>query len=461
MATVVIAGRPNVGKSTLFNRLLGQSRSIVHDQPGVTRDRVFARLNLGGREVWLVDTGGYGAESEETEVQRMVESQVRQSLDEADVILLLFDAREGPLPADEVLVTAVRKTGKPTVAIANKADPGARDLLTDEFRKFGLRPLIEISAEHKSGLEDVREAILKALPETDDAAAKPEEEGTVSVAFVGRPNVGKSSLINRILREPRLLVSEVPGTTRDVIDISVESGEKKFLLLDTAGVRRRPKMSGTVEEFSAVRALRAVERSDVSVLVLDAAESLTTQDARIAAAVVEKGAGLVLAANKWDLLEDGPGRRNRFRDDAYAEAQFLRFAALKFVSAKTGAGTDQILTEAWRIRQRLRKRFSSEALKAVFESVSSIDLGVGRSEGRLILHSLSQSDEEGPPTFFVWCNDPRLAYTELERYWRNAIGKALELEGIPLRVTFRRKPSGRWASNREPRRRTRSRHGRP
>ncbi len=458
MPTVVIAGRPNVGKSTLFNRLLGQSRSIVHDQPGVTRDRVFARLNLDGRSFWLVDTGGFSADAEASGVQGMVEAQVARSLEEATVVLLVFDAREGPLAADENIVQTVRRLGKPFVAILNKIDPGAKDLATHEYYRLGLAPLIEISAEHKLGLETLREAILKALPpETDEPALRAEEEGVVSVAFVGRPNVGKSSLINRILKEPRMLVSEIPGTTRDVIDTAVESAGKKFRLLDTAGLRRRPKMSGTVEEFSAVRALRAIERAEVSVLVIDASEPLTTQDARIGAAIVERGAGLVLAANKWDLLKDHPNVRKRYRDDAFAEAPFLRFAALKFVSAKSGLGVDQILTEAWRIRQRLEKRFSNDELKVVFESLSGVDHGVGRSKGRLSLFSLTQAQEKGPSTFFLWCNDPRLAYPELERYWRNALGEMLELEGVPIRVIFRRKPGGRKRSNRRPRKQTRSR----
>jgi GTP-binding protein len=454
MTTVVIAGRPNVGKSTLFNRLLGESRSIVHNQPGVTRDSVVGRILLDGKSVRLVDTGGYAAGSEPGEIQDLVENQVRRVLDEASVVVLVLDARAGLLPADSELASFLRKSGKPVIGVLNKVDPDATDLLRHEFYRLGISPLIEISAEHKLGLETLKEAISQAV--SGAPAVEKIAESSTSVAFVGRPNVGKSSLINRILKEPRLLVSKLPGTTRDVIDVLVEKEGRKYLLLDTAGLRRKPKMSGTVEEFSAVRSMRAVERADVVVLLLDASQQITAQDARVAAAIVEKGRGLLLAANKWDLLSDNPAARKNFREDIYAEAPFLRFAALKFVSAKTGMGADQILTEADGIRQRGEKRFTKAELEEIFDAISSGDQPGGRHGGRMRLFSLSQADEGKGMTFFLWCNDPRLSFPELERYWRTALNRALRLEGVPIGVTLRRKPPDGRRKNRSPLRKTKS-----
>jgi GTP-binding protein len=281
-----------------------------------------------------------------------------------------------------------------------------------------------------------------------DAEAEPAWVGAVvaSITFLGRPNVGKSSLINAILREPRVAVSEIPGTTRDVVDTFVTTENGQFCLLDTAGVRHRGKVTDEIESVSALRSLRSIGRCDVAVLVVDATDQITTQDERISSAVVEKGCGLLIAVNKWDLVQDSDQARQKFREELYVNAPFLRFAGVRFVSALSGMGVDSILRDAKRIRERRSKVFSSDELRSVFDELSMVSPG-GSVGYRLRLHSLSQAGER-IPTFFVWCNDPRFTPKEYERFWENELTTRLRLEGIPIRVIFRRRPKKNARSGR-------------
>lgn len=453
---ITIVGRPNVGKSTLFNRLVGQRRSIVHDRPGITRDRIFALAPLQKGQVWLVDTGGLG-NPEGGALADVVNQQVDQAVEEANLLLFLLDGREGLTALDEEIAAYLRKRGKPMLAVVNKMDPAARKTSSEEFFKLGFDPLLEVSAEHNSGIDALRESIesqFSSNPAFEISAAE-RRNVTASLAFLGRPNVGKSSLINAILKEPRVAVSDAPGTTRDVVDTFLETGEGTFTLLDTAGLRRKTKVTDEIEAVSAIRALRAIGRCDVAVLVLDAADQMTTQDERIGGAVVEQGCGLLVAANKWDLVKDSESSRHEFREELYEKAPFLRFAAVRFVSAKTGLGVQSILKDAKRIRERKAKIFTPQELDPEFDDLAQYSPG-GKAGYKLRLHSLTQAQER-LPTFFVWCNDPRWATPEYERFWENELTLRLKLEGIPIRVIFRRKPTrGRNVSSAKGRPRTKA-----
>jgi len=430
IAVAAIVGRANVGKSTLFNRLLGRRRAIVHDRPGVTRDRVMALATLGERQFWLIDTGGLGARSDEF-LGREIGGQARRAMEEASIVLFVVDAREGLTASDEEITRDIRRLGKPVIFVANKVDPGSRSNALTELYRAGLGQPLQVSAEHSIGIEELRQKILAAVP--PDTSEEVGGASGIRVAFLGRPNVGKSSLINRILNEPRMIVSEMPGTTRDVVDVPVTLGDSDFVLLDTAGLRRRGKVDDRVEYFSAVQTLKAIDRADVVVLVLDAEEGLTTQDERIGSAAVERGTGLILAANKWDLCSDREEDRHQFREEAYATAPFLEFSPIRFVSALTGKGVEGLLLECRRIFKNRTKRFAeAELSKAFTETAASAP-----SVDRLRLSHLSQA-MESHPTFFLWCSDPRRVRAHFERYWVRALGPRLRLEGVPIRVVFRR-----------------------
>jgi len=441
-AVVAIVGRSNVGKSALFNRLIKKRRAIVHNSPHVTRDRIFASVAIEGRSIWLIDTGGLEV-GVTHEFSQPVSQQAMIAAKDADLLLVVFDGREGLLVKDEEIVNLLRVTNKPMVGVVNKIDPGFSNSLTPEFYRLGINPFIEVSAEHSRGIGLLESTISEILSEKGIKEEKLEgETGRVQVAFAGRPNVGKSSLINAILNEPRLIVSEIPGTTRDVVDTPLQYREISYLLLDTAGIRKRGKMENSLEYFSVTRALRAIDRADVIGLLMDAKDQLTTQDERIASAIMEKGRGLMLLANKWDLCQDSPAKRKEFREEIYSKAPFLKFAQVRFVSAKTGLGIEGILPEAFSIFKNRHRQFSKEGLQKVFVEISSAHVPGGSAGFRLRLNSLTMADES-IPTFFLWCNDPRLIEPAYERYWRNALCEKLELRGIPIRVIARRLPRGK------------------
>lgn len=437
---VTIVGRPNVGKSTLFNRWIGQRRAIVHDTPGVTRDRIFALAPLGEKTIWLVDTGGLEPGSQ-AEMADVIHEQVEKAASEANLLLIMFDGREGIVPADQKVVAKLRRLGKPVIGVVNKVDPETKKASSAEFNQLGIKNLVEISAEHNRGIGTLQEMV------EEEVASLFTEEGEVKadqtrVAFIGRPNVGKSSLINAILDESRLAVSNIPGTTRDVTDTPVEHDGSSYLLLDTAGIRKQGKQESAIEYYSVVRALHAIDRADVVVCVVDASEGITTQDARIASAAMEKGSGLLVAVNKWDLKDDRPSTRTTYREDLYLEAPFLRFADVRFVSAKSRMGIDRLLPRTRQIFRSLKRKYSQSELDRIFREITSAHSQMGQRGFRLQIKNLTAA-EERIPTFFVWCNDPRLVDEAYERYWRNMLGEKLHLVGVPLRVVFRRKQKRR------------------
>jgi GTP-binding protein len=301
-----------------------------------------------------------------------------------------------------------------------------------------LELLCPISAEHNIGTGGLEETILSKLPPPQEAVSSPEKRERTSIAFLGRPNVGKSSLVNALLREPRMAVSDVPGTTRDVVDTVLKGDAHDFVLLDTAGMRKKSRVVDDVEHVSVVKTLRAIERANVAVLVLDGSEPMTTQDKQIAAAAAERGCGLMVCVNKWDLQKDFPENRRKVREELYSVAPFLQFAAVRFISAKTGLGVDGILSSALRIQRAKTRSFTSQELRDAFDQISTAHVPAGKKGRPFRLIGLAHSTEK-ISTFFVWCNDPRQAPQDLERYWEKALGEVFELEGVPLRVIFRRR----------------------
>ncbi len=436
--TIVITGRPNVGKSTLFNRLVGRRRAIVHDRPGVTRDRISETLSLEGGQARLVDTGGFLVEESDV-LDAAVLSQIDQAMKEADLLLVVVDGREGLTYADEIVVKRARETGTKSLLVINKADPGSKKEAFDEFLRLGMSEVFEVSAEHSIGVESLREALGLELKGKllADVESEPDRE-TSKIAFIGRPNVGKSSLINAILNEPRLAVTEIAGTTRDVVDVEAEVEGHRYLLLDTAGIRRKFKVQDGVEKVSAATSFRSVERADVIILVLDATSPMTTQDERIVALALEQGKGFCVAANKWDLVRDSQRNRQEFREELYLKAPFLSFAVVRFVSAKTGMSVDTLLNEAKAIHRRQSKFFEPAKLKEVFRLILGEHPPKGKRSHRIRLSGLSQ-DPDFASRFFVWCNDPRWIDPSYERYWTNALQEHCQMKGLPLRVIFRRK----------------------
>src|SRR4030043_1958580 len=336
---IAIVGRPNVGKSTLFNRIAGGKKAIVWDEPGVTRDRNYADVDWEGKIFTLIDTGGFEPVSKDRIFIQMRE-QCQLAMDEADVILFLMDGKEGLTPSDKEIVDILRRLNKPVFYIVNKIDGPKHEEKVLEFYGLGVEPIYSISSEHGYGVNGLMEEVIKALPSLTE---KKWDKDVTKVAVVGRPNVGKSSLINRLLGYKRVLVDEVPGTTRDAIDSIFERDGKKYVLIDTAGIRRKSRIGLRLEKYSIVEALRTIDRSDVGLLLLDSKEGVTDQDARIGGFIHEKGKGCILVVNKWDLIEKDSQTMVEFERKIYSDLKYLSYAPILFISALTGQRVPKIL----------------------------------------------------------------------------------------------------------------------
>lgn len=445
---VAIVGRTNVGKSTLFNRLVGHRLAVVDDQPGITRDRLYAEVALNEHQVVLVDTGGLaGAESDELIVK--VKEQAVAALNEADVLVMLVDGREGLTVLDHEVAEVLRRTGKPVVLAANKLETSTEHL--EDFYELRLGQPLAISAQSARGVGELTEAIVEALPE----GLEPEEliEGETAIAIVGRPNVGKSAIINRLLGEERLIVSEVPGTTRDAVDIAVEYEGRPFRLVDTAGLRRRSKRAIGAEYYSSLRTLRAVQRSDVALLVLDASEGVTNQDARIAGEIEQAGRGIVLVANKWDLVQgmmsvpegatEGQQRRSErtHRQDLERIVRynmpFLAYATLLLTSAVTGEGLEDLLPTAREVAEQFNRRIETSKVNRTIQDAVLAHQPPGRGRRPLKIYYATQVDTR-PPNFVLKVNDPELCHFSYERYLRNRLREAFGLHGTPIKLRLER-----------------------
>jgi len=434
---VAIVGRPNVGKSTLFNRLLGGRKALVEDIPGTTRDRLYADVEWGDRAFTLVDTGGLDPTSDET-FATLIRRQVEVALAEADVVLFVVDAAQGLTATDMEIAAMLRRTGRPLLLVANKADSDRRQQGVVQFYELGLGEPIAVSAYHDLGLEDLRRALADLLPRVEAGVAPPAE---LALAIVGRPNVGKSMLLNAILGQERVVVSEVPGTTRDAIDTPLESGGRRLLLIDTAGIRRRGRIAPGLERHSVQRAQQAIRRCDVALLVIDASEGVTAQDTHIAGLVLEECKGLIVVANKWDLMPDTEEARQRFAAQALERLRFVPWAPLAFVSAKTGLNLEGLLDLALEVGEKRSQRVPTARLNAAIREAVARHPPPPVGKRQFKLYYVTQA-EVRPPTFVFFCNDPNLLHFSYRRYLENAIRRSFDFEGTAIRMVFRGRDEG-------------------
>jgi GTP-binding protein len=435
---VAVIGRPNVGKSTLFNRIVGRPLAIVHDQPGVTRDRHYADASSYDRDYTLIDTGGFDPGGED-EMKSGIIRQLQAAIAEADVILCVLDATTPPSSADSEEVALLRRANKPVIYLANKADTGREDALSSELYRLGMDRLIPVSALHGRGFDELERAIVEALPPSEPEPEDDGEEKPLAIAVIGKPNAGKSSLINRLLGEERLLVDSRPGTTRDTIDTVVERGGRKYQFVDTAGLRRKSKVikaNDTVEAISVMRAIRAIDRAEVVVLLFDAAEGVAEQDAKILGLAVDRGRAIVIGLNKSDLLdrEEMKKAEERARD----VLAFASWAELTSLSAKTGRGVDKLLKVVDGVAESFRKRVKTAELNRFFDTVLMTH-PPPTSGGRAPRFYYITQAGVAPPTFSISTNHPEYIHFSYQRYVSNAIRKQFEFVGVPLRVYYRAK----------------------
>ncbi len=447
---VAIVGRPNVGKSTFFNRMIGQQLAIVEDLPGTTRDRLYGDTDWNGREFTLIDTGGLELGTSDDMTAR-IRAQVQLAIEEADVIVFMVDARSGITEADADVADLLRRSGKPIVLAANKADNAARRQDAVEFYALGLGEPITLSANQGTGTGDVLDAITGALPPAAEEAEA--ETEAPRVAIVGRPNVGKSSLVNSVLGTDRVIVSEVPGTTRDAIDTQVEHNGQPLILIDTAGIRRRGRIGPGVEKYSVLRATRAIERSDVAVLLIDATEGITAQDVHIAGVIHEAGRGVVVVVNKWDLIkekrarhraglapamEDEPPDAQDFKEAVKRDLKFIPYAPVIFAAAKTGYHTGPILEAALKIHEERKRRIPTARLNEVVKA-AVLRHPPAHIKGRMLRVYYVTQAEVSPPTFIFFINDPELLHWSYQRYLENQLRLAFGFDGTAIRLNFRQR----------------------
>lgn len=437
-ATVAIVGRPNVGKSTLFNRIIGGRRAIVSERPGTTRDRHFGDAEWTGRRFWLVDTGGLVPESAEP-MDRAIARQVEFALAEADVILFVTDGREGVHPVDLSVAERLRKSGRPVLLAVNKLDNLERATEQYDFYRLGFGEPYGVSAAAGKGSGDLLDALVALLPPRTAA----EDVETIGVAVVGRPNVGKSSLVNRLLGEERHVVSPTAGTTRDAVDSVLRYHERSFTFIDTAGLRRRSKVADDLEFYSALRTERAVERADVCVLVVDAALGLHAQDLRIATAAWERGTALIIAVNKWDLIEDKDSSTARRGEDIVTErAPFLKFVPFIYVSAVTGQRVHQLLDLILLVGEERAKRVQTAEVNKVLEDLIARNSPPQKPGEEVKLLYASQIGTS-PPTIAIVSNRPLDVPEAYQRYLTNGFRDAWGFSGSPLRLKFTSRGSKR------------------
>lgn len=461
---VAIVGRPNVGKSTLFNRLARRRIALVEDVPGVTRDRHYWDVECDGRELTLIDTGGF-VPGEKDSLLRQVREQAQLAVEECDVILFVTDARAGLTTADQEVATYLRQSGKPVLVAANKLDSESQFVQAHaaEFFKLGLGEVFPISAEHGLGVGSLMEAVVGKLPplSPEELAARAqagkdaeewgeegppegeegpaeEEERPIRVAIIGRPNVGKSTLVNALLKEKRVVASEVPGTTRDPIDSELTYKERQVILTDTAGIRRKKTIAHRVEKFSVVAALKAMERSDVAVLLMDATEPAVDQDAKLAGIAEEKGRALVIVVNKWDLISTDQRKQELFREELKHALKFVGYAPIVFTSALTGAKVEKVLELAVELADQFRYRAPTPQLNRLLEHIAENHPAPIVGRGPLRVYYMAQVGT-APPTFALTCNRPDGVPDMYKRYLTNQLRKTFDLR-VPIRLLFRERP---------------------
>lgn len=432
---VAIVGRPNVGKSMLFNKLVGQRLSIVEDTPGVTRDRLYASCEWCGRQFDIVDTGGIEPNTD-SEILAFMREQAQIAINAADVIILVTDIRTGVTAADKEVANMLKRSRKPIVVAVNKADStGAADPALYEFYELGLGDPVAVSAVHGHGTGDLLDFCLEHFPEETESD---EENDTVSVAVIGKPNVGKSSLINQILGEKRVIVSDVAGTTRDAVDSYIENSHGRYIFIDTAGIRRKSKVEERVEKFSVMRAQLAIERADVCLIMIDGRDGVTEQDTKIAGLAHEAGKASIIVVNKWDLVDKETGTMEKMRKDIMRDLSFMSYAPIVFISALTGQRIDRIFELVNFANDQTNMRISTGMLNDVLADAQAKVQPPTDKGRRLKIYYMTQTGIK-PPNFVVFCNRRDLFHFSYQRYLENQIRAVFGLEGTPIRMVIRQK----------------------
>lgn len=446
---VALVGRPNVGKSTLFNRLADEQLAIVDDTPGTTRDRLLAEAEWNGVIFDIVDTGGIDPSSiasgkeplsiGSADFIREIRGQAEIAIQEADVVLFLCEAISGVTPADREVAQILRKAQKtedgisrpPVILVVNKADSANLRAQVTEFYELGMGEPFAISAVHGTGTGDLLDALVASFPHMET-----EEDDSVKIAIVGKPNVGKSSLLNRIVGQERVIVSDIPGTTRDAIDTRIEVDGIPVTLIDTAGIRRRGKVEPGVEKYSVVRSLRAIERADVALLVIDATSGLTAQDAHIAGFVLEAWKSVVVVVNKWDAIEKDNSTMERFTEQIRKNLNFMSYVPILFISAKTGQRVDQVMPLALKVQEERIARITTGALNRIIQAAQDKHVPTGRTGTSMRIYYGTQVRSD-PPTFMFYCNDPKLGHFTYLRFLENRLREAYPYTGTPIRIVLK------------------------
>ncbi len=431
---VAIVGRPNVGKSTLFNRIIGRLKAMVDDQPGVTRDRNYGNANRFEVPFILIDTGGFEPETSDR-LQQQMREQSQLAMEEADVILFVMDGRDGLTPADREVAEMLRRVDKPVFYVINKIEADRQELGIGDFYELGMENVFAVSAEHNRGIGDLMDEVLRAFPQGGETE---EDEEVTKIAVVGRPNVGKSSLVNRLLGFERVVANPTPGTTRDSVDTYFTCNRNRYRLIDTAGIRRKGKTTQKIEKYSVVDALRSIERADVVLIVLSAEDGVTEQDTKIAGYAYEAGRGCIFVVNKWDILTKDDSTIGKFVESIRMEFKYLPFAPILFVSALSGQRTGLIIAEVDKVMAQYAKRVQTAELNKVFtEAVAAHPPPMAQGK-RIKLYYATQASTK-PPTFIVFANRTDAIHFSYERYLANKLREAFGFTGTPLRLIFKGK----------------------
>ena len=438
---VAIVGRPNVGKSTLFNRFAGSRRALVEDRPGITRDRIVEEVEVDGRQVLVVDTAGLDPDAEQG-LPAAVQAQAQAAIDDADAILFVTDGQSGVLPEDESIARTLRRTDKPIALLVNKVDVPGHVSRVGEFHALGFQRTRGISAEHGTGAWNALEEVVAALPRADAAPARAPDG--IRIAVIGRPNVGKSSLVNRLCGEERVVVSDVPGTTRDAVDVRLERQGEPYTIVDTAGLRRAGKRDREAEAGSALMTVRALERADVALVLVDASEGFTDQDARVASLARERGRAVAVLANKWDLVE--PERADHVADRIAHGLRFMADAPVLRISAKTGAGVGRIFERVRRLHAAAERKIGTAELNRWLQATvrrHEPAMGQRGSRRRPLKFFYATQTATRPPTFVLFCTEPEAVQPAYRRFLENQLRESFDLAGTPVRLRLRARSESR------------------